>query len=161
MEKSKVYLDTSVPSAYFDLSKPVRQLVTEKWFDFESQNYELFTSSVTIDELLGRGNLVKRERVLELLTRFDVEILPINEETIFLARKYISSGAIPESELEDSLHIATASINGIENLVSWNFKHIVSENPIRKIKEINRKENLVDIAIATVEIFGGYKYGNL
>ena len=52
MEKSKIYLDTSVPSAYFDLSKPVRQLVTEKWFDFESPNYTLFTSAVTIEELL-------------------------------------------------------------------------------------------------------------
>ena len=161
MQKSKVYLDTSVPSAYFDLSKPVRQLVTEKWFDFESQNYDLYTSSVTIDELLRWDNLIKREKVLDLLTRFNVTILPISDAVISLSRKYIIAGAIPETELEDSLHIAAASLNRIENLVSWNFKHIVSENPIRKIKEINRKENLVDIGIATVEIFGGYKYGNL
>jgi len=161
METSKIYLDTSVPSAYFDLSKPVRQLVTEKWFDFESRNYTLFTSSVTIEELLRWENIVKREKVLELLTKFSVEILPISDLIIALARKYISAGAIPESELEDSLHIAAASLNNIENLVSWNFKHIVSENPIRKIREINRKEKLLDIEIATVELFGGYKYGNL
>ena len=161
MQKSKVYLDTSVPSAYFDLSKPVRQLVTEKWFDFESQNYDLYTSSVTIDELLRWDNLIKREKVLDLLTRFNVTILPISDAVISLSRKYIIAGAIPETELEDSLHIAAASLNRIENLVSWNFKHIVSENPIRKIKEINHKENLVDIGISTVEIFGGYKYGNL
>jgi len=161
METSKIYLDTSVPSAYFDLSKPVRQLVTEKWFDLDSQNYALFTSSVTIEELLRWENVIKREKVLELLNKFHVEVLPISESTIVLARKYILAGAIPAGELEDSLHIAAASINNIENLVSWNFKHIVSENPIRKIREINRKERLLDIEIATVELFGGYKYGNL
>ena len=95
------------------------------------------------------------------MTKLRVEILPITDKIILLAKKYISAGAIPESEFEDSLHIAAASINRIENLVSWNFKHIVSVNPIRKIREINRKESLLDIEIATVELFGGYKYGNL
>jgi cytochrome bd-type quinol oxidase subunit 1 len=31
--KTKLYLDTSIPSAYFDTSKPVRQLMTQKWFE--------------------------------------------------------------------------------------------------------------------------------
>ena len=50
-------------------------------------------------------------------------------------------GAIPKSEPEDAYHIAIATVNKIELLASWNFSHIVSINPIRKIHEINKKAN--------------------
>ena len=33
-KKIKLYLDTSVPSAYYDSSKPIRQLITQKWFEY-------------------------------------------------------------------------------------------------------------------------------
>ena len=70
-------------------------------------------------------------------------------------------GAIPKSEPEDALHIAVAVINNIDSLASWNFKHIVSVNPIRKIHEINQKRNLGLVEIGSLDLFGGYKYGNL
>ena len=73
----------------------------------------------------------------------------------------MAKGAIPKSEPEDALHIAVAVINDIETLASWNFKHIVSVNPIRKIHEINQKRDLGIIEIGSLELFGGYKYGNL
>lgn len=66
-----------------------------------------------------------------------------------------------QSEPEDALHIAVATINNINTLASWNFAHIVSINPIRKIHEINLKNNYVLIEIGSLELFGGSKYGNL
>ncbi len=51
--------------------------------------------------------------------------------------------------------------NEIDALASWNFKHIVSINPIRKIHEINKKLNFPMIEIGSLELFGGAKYGNL
>jgi hypothetical protein len=44
----------------------------------------------------------------------------------------MKKGAIPKSEPEDAYHIAIASVNHLDALASWNFKHIVSVNPIRK-----------------------------
>ena len=58
-------------------------------------------------------------------------------------------------------HIAVATVNRIESLASWNFKHIVSINPIRKIHEINSKEKHQIIEIGSLEIYGGAKYGTL
>jgi hypothetical protein len=43
--KTKLYLDTSIPSAFFDTSKPVRQLITQKWFENEASN-----NSYTVQE---------------------------------------------------------------------------------------------------------------
>jgi hypothetical protein len=49
----------------------------------------------------------------------------------------------------------------LDALASWNFKHIVSINPIRKIHEINREYNFSAIEIGSLELFGGSKYGNI
>jgi hypothetical protein len=38
--KTKLYLDTSVPSAYYDTSKPLRQLITQKWFENDAHQYD-------------------------------------------------------------------------------------------------------------------------
>jgi hypothetical protein len=78
-----------------------------------------------------------------------------------LANEFIQFGAIPKSEAEDAWHIAIATVNQIESLVSWNFKHIVNINPIRKIHQINLRHGFQAIEIGSIEIFGGYKYGNI
>jgi hypothetical protein len=45
---TKLYLDTSIPSAFYDSSKPVRQLMTQKWFEFDRTNYSLNKKSIEI-----------------------------------------------------------------------------------------------------------------
>ena len=157
----KLYLDTSIPSAYFDQSKPVRQLITQKWFEYDAANYELYISNLVFEELSRFSNREKRESIEELIISKGINILSLNEEVQKLANLYIDHGAIPQSEPEDALHIAVATINNINTLASWNFAHIVSINPIRKIHEINLKNNYVLIEIGSLEVFGGGKYGNL
>ena len=49
--KTNLYLDTSIPSAYFDISKPARQIITQKWFELDSEHYNLFVSVITIEEI--------------------------------------------------------------------------------------------------------------
>lgn len=157
----KLYLDTSIPSAYYDTSKPLRQLMTQKWFENEAKNYQLYASVITVGEIDKLSNEIKKNNIKELLFSYKVKIIELTDEIITLSKKYISEGAIPPSESEDALHIALAVINQIPNLASWNFKHIVSINPIRKIHQINSKQNLQLIEIGSLELFGGYKYGNL
>ena len=159
--KTKIYLDTSIPSAYYDNSKPVRQLVTQKWFEIESDKYEIYVSTLTLEEINNLDNELKRNNILDIVDKFNGIILDITKDVYDLSVEYMNRGAIPKSEPEDALHIAAAVINNIDSLASWNFKHIVSVNPIRKIHEINQKRNLGLIEIGSLELFGGYKYGNL
>jgi predicted nucleic acid-binding protein len=159
--KTKLYLDTSIPSAYYDTSKPLRQLITQKWFDNEAHQYDLYISVLTIEEIDMLGNATKKENIKSVIFRHHMNILQISPEIKKLADLYISEGAIPKSEPEDALHIAIATINKMDALASWNFKHIVSINPIRKIHEINGRSNYPLIEIGSLEIFGGSKYGNL
>ena len=159
--KTRLYLDTSVPSSFFDTSKPVRQLITQKWFEYESLEYVLVSSVVAFDEIGRMSNSVKRDNILGLFREFGISVLDITDTSRKLARLYIENGAIPKSEIEDAYHIAIATENHIESLVSWNFKHIVSANPIRKIHQINLTEGFEEVVIGSPEMFGGYKYGNL
>ncbi len=161
MAKQKLYLDTSIPSAFYDTSKPVRQLITQKWFENESKNFALFTSNITFQEIQDLSNLDKRINIENLLFEYNVEILELNEIAESLGKLYIQKGAIPKSEPEDAYHIAIATINNIDALASWNFKHIVSLNPIKKIHEINIKNGYNIIEIASLELFGGSKYGSI
>jgi predicted nucleic acid-binding protein len=157
----KLYLDTSIPSAYCDNSKPVRQLITQKWFENEAYYYELYISNLVFEELSKLSNQAKRETIEDLLYKHKVNMLQLTKETQELAYLYMKKGAIPASEPEDALHIAVATVNRIGLLASWNFKYIVSINPIRKIHEINSKEKYQIIEIGSLEIYGGAKYGNL
>lgn len=159
--KTKLYLDTSIPSAYYDTSKPLRQLITQKWFENEAQLYDIYISVLTIEEIDMLDNPTKRENIKSLIVKYNVDILQISNEIKELAERYILKGAIPKSEPEDASHVAIATINNMDGLASWNFKHIVSINPIRKIHEINSKLNYPLIEIGSLELFGGAKYGNL
>ncbi|MEW5802284.1 MAG: type II toxin-antitoxin system VapC family toxin [bacterium] len=159
--KMKLYLDTSIPSAYFDYSKPVRQLITQKWFENDASSFELYISVITIEEIEKLKNFNKRNKIKELIVNHNVKVLEISSEAIELANEYMNAGAIPQSEPEDAYHIAVAAVNTVETLASWNFKHIVSINPIRKIHEVNRKLKYPMIEIGSLELFGGSRYGNL
>lgn len=159
--KTRLYLDTSIPSAFFDTSKPMRQLITQKWFENEASGFELYISALTIEEVNRTGNPEKLLNIRRLLTKSNVTLLDLTDTAITLGEHYMHGGAIPFSEPEDAYHIAVATVNGIETLASWNFKHIVSINPIRKIHQINLKNGYQIIEIGSLEIFGGAQYGNL
>jgi predicted nucleic acid-binding protein len=160
-EKVRLYLDTTIPSAYYDTSKPVRQLMTQKWFENNSLSYDLFISVTTVDEIDELGNVVKKQNIKQLIVDYHMVILELSEEAVKLADEYMNKGAIPKSEPEDAYHIAIASVNRLQALASWNFRHIVSVNPIRKIHEINIKHGYPIIEIGSLELFGGAEYGNL
>ena len=160
-KKIRLYLDTSVPSAFYDTSKPMRQLITQKWFENEALSYELYISVITVEEIGKIKNELKKQNITELTVKYNMKILDFSDKAKDLAIEYICRGAIPKSEPQDAYHIAIATINEIEALASWNFKHIVSINPIRKIHEINRKYNLSAIEIGSLDLFGGAKYGNI
>ncbi|MCP4404350.1 MAG: type II toxin-antitoxin system VapC family toxin [bacterium] len=160
-EKLTLYLDTSIPSAYYDTSKPVRQLMTQKWFEHKALFYELYTSVTTIDEIEELDNSDKRQNIKDLLVDYHLQILELSHNAVTLANEYLEKGAIPPSEPEDAYHVAIASVHRLDGLASWNFKHIVSMNPIRKIHEINLKHGYPIIEIGSLELFGGAEYGNI
>ena len=56
----------------------------------------------------------------------ETPLLQLTEDGKRLAERLVSKGAIPLNVVEDALHIAIATSNGMEYLLTWNFKHIAN-----------------------------------
>ncbi|MGF1452954.1 MAG: type II toxin-antitoxin system VapC family toxin [Opitutales bacterium] len=122
------YIETTVPSYYVartsdSLLQAAKQAATRTWWDAGCSGFELFTSLETLDEA-GRGDEAMALERLKLLK--DIPLLPIPEEGLKLARSLVASEIVPAKAASDAIHIALASVHGIDYLVTWNFKHIAN-----------------------------------
>ena len=66
-----------------------------------------------------------------------LEEVTFNAEAAELAQEYLAAGVIGATYLEDAWHIATATVQHVDVLVSWNFKHIVNLDRIRGYNSVN------------------------
>ncbi len=99
-KKIKLFLDTSVPIAFYDTSKPLRQLITQKWFENRASSYHLYISATALKEISNLENVIKKQNIRDLIFDHNVKILELSEEAVKLADEYIRKGAIPKSEPE-------------------------------------------------------------
>ncbi|GAB2483565.1 MAG: PIN domain protein [Cytophagales bacterium] len=151
--KQRLYLDTSVFGGYFDEEF---SLHTISLFE-RIENYEFvgLYSEITIEELEYAP-----EKVRNLQFKFDSinsEFLVLTEEMIDLARTYISENVVGKTSFADCLHIAIATVNHADFLVSWNFKHIVNIQRIRGYNSVNVKLGYKQLEIRSPREFGKYE----
>lgn len=143
----RLYLDTSVFGGFFDeeFSKHTIPL-------FERiENLELMAlySEITLEELESAPLKVKN--LAAVLNSVNSEFLVVSEEIIDLARTYISENVVGKTSFADCLHIAVATVNRADFLVSWNFKHIVNINRIRGYNSVNLKFGYKQLEIRSPE----------
>lgn len=142
--RTKVYLDTSVFSAYYDDTDPLRQRDTEEFFD-RLHMYEGSTSSVTLDEIEDTPDASLRSRLMELTAR--TKAVPVAEDMQALADRYVAAGVFMPSQGDDALHVAVAVLSGQNIIVSWNFRHLVNRRRRALINELNTLLGLPPIEI--------------
>ena len=142
MRKLKVYIDTSVIGGYFDDEFSID---TQLLFD-EIQNglYKLVLSDLTEKELVNAPETV---RTLLIDLGIDFELVNVTQESIDLATEYIKEKVVGQTSIDDCIHIATATINKVDLLISWNFKHIVNFQRIRGYNSINLKNGYSTLEI--------------
>lgn len=131
----RLYLDTTVPSAYLDARAPDRQRLTEEFWGDRLPSYEALISVLVIAEIHDTPDVDKRRRLEALVQSFDV--LPSTLEAENLADEYVDRGVIRQKFRDDALHVAIAVTHQISLLTSWNFKHLVKLQVRRQINLIN------------------------
>jgi len=72
-----------------------------------------------------------------------IEIIQ-KDEIEFLADEYIRNNVIPINKKLDALHAAVSTVNKIDYLVSWNYKHLANVNREKKIIAINLQYNYLN-----------------
>ncbi len=131
----KIYLDTSVFGGYYDIEfEEDTQLLFEK---IKLGQFKIVYSNTTEDELLEAP-----EKVRALLPEIDNDLkikVELNEEAVNLADMYLAENVVGRTSRADCFHIAMATINAVDILISWNFKHIVNVTRIRGYNAVNMK----------------------
>lgn len=88
---------------------------------------------------------------MDLIKKHKPNMLPVDDETKDLANKYVSEGVIPEKYIADALHIAVASINNMDAIISWNFRHIVKLKTKTEVTGVNKLLGYKEIEICSPE----------
>ena len=122
MKRQRIYIDTSIVGGFFDV-------------EFEKETKLLFQRLENKEIIFVISNLLQEElddapiHVKNLLKNFDknnFEQVIVTDEVNRLADKYIAEKVVGKTSLDDCKHIALATINNVDILASWNFKHIVN-----------------------------------
>jgi predicted nucleic acid-binding protein len=149
----RFYFDTSVFGGIFDA-------------EFEEETILLFEkvilgqikcvySNLTESELSNAPELVKNY-FLELKEEHK-EVIQVTAEALKLGQTYIDENVVGQTSLDDCIHIAVATLNKVDVLVSWNFKHIVNVYRIRGYNSVNLRLGHTPIEIRSPKEIVGYE----
>ncbi len=139
----RLYIDTSVIGGYHDEEF---MEATRNFFErIEAKEFLIYLSEVNETELILAPQNVKDVQLK--IPKDCLRYLEVDAEVELLALTYISEKALGKASSNDAYHIALASVNRLDCLVSWNFKHIVNFDKIKQFNSINLKNGypLIDI----------------
>ncbi len=147
MRIPKVYLETSVFNFVFADDAPDKRQDTLKMFEeIKEGKYYPFTSNYVLQELL-LATEPKKSQMVELIEKYDIVFLPASAEAERLADIYVKEGIIPAKYSTDGVHIAMATVNDLDFIVSFNFKHIVKRKTILMTEAVNISEGYKRVGI--------------
>jgi predicted nucleic acid-binding protein len=150
MKTPKIYLETTMFNFPFADDSPQYKADTIRLFsETRAGRFEPYTSEYVIDELNKTTDEKKRELMKALIAEYNIKTLPATDETKRLADMYVLNGIIPERFATDALHIASATVNNIDFIVSLNFQHIVKHTTIIETEIVNAREGYKRVFIHT------------
>jgi len=147
-----LFLDTSVVGGCFD--KDFEQDTRLLFQNIKDGKYIAYTSSSVMMELERAP-----EKVRNVLKEIDYTVINVIAEYEDLADEYIKEKVVGVTSKEDCVHIATATANNIDVLVSWNFKHIVNIQRIKGYNSINIRKGYKPLEIRSPKEVLFYELG--
>jgi hypothetical protein len=143
MRKLRLYFDTSVFGGIYDVEF---QEETKMLFEMVRNNEIICVYSDLCEFELENAPEKVKEHFLSL-KKEQTEYTEITEEINQLAEEYVKQNVVGKTSIDDCRHIACATINKVDYLVSWNFKHIVNIFRIRGYNSINIKNGHIQLDI--------------
>ncbi|MFH1005770.1 MAG: PIN domain protein [Bacteroidota bacterium] len=110
-----------------------------------AKDFDIYFSKVNMAELSLAPKYIRDIKNLIPIECYNY--LDLSDDANILAETYINEKVLGQANMNDAYHIAIASVNKLDCLISWNFKHIVNFDKIKKFNSINLKLGypLIDI----------------
>ena len=141
MKKTKIYLDTTIINFIYADAHDYRDS-TLVFFErlVKPKKADVYISNVVFDEINKTHNIVKKNKLLDAVKKYDLEALESNPESIRLSKIYLAEKIIPANKVEDAEHIGVATVFEMDILLSWNFQHLANYSRKQKVKLVNQRE---------------------
>ena len=135
MKQKRTYCDSSV----------IGGLIDEEFADHSARFvdnaaagiFHIVISPVVDDEIRDPATpaevIERYEKILDF-----AEFVEVSDDAIELQQAYIREGILTEQWRDDALHVALATVNCCDLVVSWNFKHIVNYQKIPLYNAVNK-----------------------
>jgi len=154
--KPKVYIETSIPSFYFETREEpdmvARREWTREWWNHAADEYFLVTSEAVLEEL-GTGEFPGKDKSLELVEW--LPLVPVEIEISEIVQTYIRHKVMPANPAGDALHLALASFHKCDFLLTWNCRHLANANKFGHIRRVNAMLGLYSPLLVTpLELMG-------
>ena len=154
--KPRIYIETSVPSFYYEMrAEPemtVRREWTRRWWKHAAERCELVTSPAVLEELQG-GDFPSRRECLDLVA--PLRLVPIEPAVLDIVQTYIARQLMPNNPLGDALHLALASFHRCDFLATWNCRHLANANKFGHIRMVNTLLGLyVPLLVTPLQLLG-------
>ena len=152
--KPRVYVETSVVSYVTaqpsrDIVIAGRQQVTREWWATAANRFELVISGLVRQEAMS-GDPEAAERRLAVLESV-VRRVEATREAQELTDLLLDAAAFPAVAARDAAHVAIAAANGVEYVLTWNFRHMANAVVRPRIDAVCRNAGFEPPVICTPE----------
>lgn len=134
-----VYIETSILG--YLTARPGRDVVvaasieiTREWWDTRRSDFQLYSSQAVVKET-SQGDAVIASQRLKILR--NLPLIDLNQSVFDLAEQFLGRSSLPAKANVDAVHIAAATVHGMDYLLTWNCKHIANAQIQRKLAEIS------------------------
>lgn len=143
MKKQRIYIDTSVIGGCHDTMFAAESL---RLFQMARRGTVLFVfSDIVLDEITFAPPNVQAQ--LDDLPEHAYEVVESSLESELLRDCYLEANVVGIASMIDAHHVAVASVERVDMIVSWNFKHIVHLDKIRGFNAVNLRQGYPIIEI--------------
>ena len=132
----KVYLETTMFNYYFDSERDAHADTVKLFEEVKAGKYRAFTSPYAIGEL-EKAPEEKYFKMLGLIEEYGIVVLDASDEVAKLELIYQERGIMPTRSTIDAQHIAVATINEMDMILSLNFEHIVRKKTLELTGYVN------------------------
>jgi predicted nucleic acid-binding protein len=145
----KLFLETTVFNFYFDGKQGNKRLATIELFgQIVAGKYVAYTSDEVSNELMKS---TRAKEMVELMGKYGVSTLKVNEQIEHLADIYNAEKIIPPRFRADAIHIATATYFGMDFVLSFNMGHLVKQKTNVATGFVNLDEGYEKVVLCTPE----------
>lgn len=134
-----VYIETSILG--YLTARPSRDIVvaanieiTREWWDTRRSEFQLYSSQAVVKETSQGDDEIASQR-LEIVRA--LALLDLNQSVLNLAEQFLGRSNLPAKADVDAVHIAAATVHGMDYLPTWNCKHIANAQIQRKLAEVS------------------------